>query len=390
MGRQQKAVLRGIRSPIGCPPLRKFAKGKKRILIVTDDNTRQTPLKRILPPVIDELKKAGIKSGQIKILIASGTHRKMTHKELMEKFGKINLSRFKIYNHNWRNKGVLIRINSTLCGKKITVSRLAKESDFIIGIGSIIPHATTGFSGGGKIILPGICGEKTVEDMHWRALDFEMKDILGVYDNPMRRMADRVAKEVGLKFIVNVIMNGSRGSFDVVAGDPVKAHKKGVRIAKRIFGLGIPYQADVVVADARPMDINLRQAIKAVAAADLAVRKGGVIILIARCPEGVSPQFPEFERYGFKDPEGLKRKVEERKIKGKLMAYTLIAIGRILKYKAKVILVSQGISRRRAEKLGFLYADSLKEALEKAKKLTGMKARKIFLKRACEVLPLMN
>lgn len=382
--------MKGIRNPIGCPPLRRYAKGKKKILIVTDDNTRRTPLKKILPYVIDELKGAGIKDEAIKVLIASGTHRSMTEKELREKFGFAILSRFKIYCHNWKNKNELTRINSTIYGKKICVNRLAKKSDFIIGIGSILPHATTGFSGGGKIILPGICGEETAEDMHWKALEFKMKDILGIYNNQMRRMIDSVANKVGLKFIVNAIMDSSNRIVDIVAGDPVKAHREGVEISKRIFGLRISRVADIVVADAKPMDIDLRQAIKAVCASDLVVKKGGVIVLKARCPEGVSPQFPEFEKYGFKDPDGLKKKVEEGEIKGKLMAYTLIAIGRIMKYKAKVILVSKGISCEVAQKLGFLWASSLKEAIKKAKDLTGKEAKVIFLKRACEILPLLN
>lgn len=389
MGEQQK-ILACLRNPIGCPSLKRYVEGKKRILIVTDDNTRQTPLKGILPCVLGELEVAGIRDGQIKILIASGTHRPMAHKELLIKFGKAILSHFKIYNHSWNDKGSLTSIDSTIYGKKIYVNKLVVESDFIIGIGNITPHATTGFSGGGKIILPGVCGGETVEDMHWKALEFKMKDILGVYDNPMRRMVDFVARRVGLKFIVNVVTDSSNRIVDVVAGDPIKAHKRGVEISRKVFGLQFSRLADIVVADAKPMDIDLRQAIKAVAAADLIVKKGGVIVLNARCPEGVSPQFPEFEKYGFKDPDGLKRKVEEGKIKGKLMAYTLITIGRILKYKAKVILVSKGVSSGTAQKLGFLWAESSSAALKKAKGLTNKRPRIIFLKRACEALPLLN
>lgn len=389
MGGEQ-IILKRLQNPIGCESLEKLARDKKRILIVTDDFTRQTPLRSILPAVLDKLKKADVKDERIRILIASGTHRSMTREELINKFGKNIVSRFRIHNHNWNDKSTLTRINSSINGKKIWVNRLAKESDFIIGIGSILPHATCGFSGGGKIILPGICGKSTVEDMHWKALDFEIKDILGIYNNPMRKMVDSVACKVGLKFIVNTIIGSSGRVVDMVAGDPIKAHRRGVEIARRVFVLRISYPADIVVADAQPMDIDLRQAIKAVAASDIIVKKGGVIVLLARCPEGVSPQFPQFERYSFRDPEGLKRKVEEGKIKGKLIAYTFIAIGRIIKYKAKVILVSKGISPLTAQKLGFLWAGSLKGALKKAKELIGPKPKVFFLKRACEVLPLMN
>lgn len=388
---KSRIILKSIRNPIGCPPLKDFIRGEKKILIVTDDNTRQTPLKDIVPLLANELKGAGIEDTQIKILIASGTHRPMTGVELKDKFGVKVVSRFRIYHHSWDKKSSLVRIASSLNGKSICINKLALESDFIIGIGSIVPHATTGFSGGGKIILPGISGEQTTEDMHWKALDFQMKDILGVYDNPMRTMVDTVAIQVGLKFIINVVLDCSNKIAAIVSGDPVKAHMKGVGFSRKVFGLRVKPLADIVVADARPMDIDLRQAIKAIAAADLVVKKGGVIVLNARCPEGVSPQFPEFEKYGFNDPEGLKKKIDEGKIKGKLMAYTLIAIGRIIKYKAKIILVSKCISSETAHVLGFLWAATQCSALKKAKELTtGEKARIVFIKRACEVLPLVN
>ncbi|MDP1853041.1 MAG: nickel-dependent lactate racemase [Candidatus Omnitrophota bacterium] len=384
-----KLISKRIKNPIGCLPLRKYASSAKSVLIITDDNTRFTPLKSILPIVLNELRDAGITNKQLKILIASGTHRPMTKKEIRDKFGSALAANYKIYNHSWNKESSLSRISEKIRGRRICINRLAKEADFIVGIGSIVPHATTGFSGGGKIILPGICGKETVEDMHWEALNFQMKEILGVYDNPMRRRVDSVAEKSGLKFIVNAIMDCKGRLVDVVAGDPVKAHKKGVELAKAIFGLPMDSLADIVIADAKPMDIDLRQAIKAVASSELAVKDGGVIILLARCPEGAAPQFPEFEKYGFSDPDKLKVMAEKGKI-NRLAAYTLIAIGRIIKYKAKVILVSKGIPRGAAEKLGFLWARSLEAALRKAKDLSGQNARVVFLKRACEVLPLMN
>jgi len=383
-------IARSIQNPIGCRALSEYARGKKNILIITDDNTRFTPLKTILPQVISELRKAGVSDKQIRILIASGTHRVMTDKEILVKFGAQIVSRFKICNHNWNQPSALLKMSSRIGKKNICINRLTRGVDFIIGIGSIVPHATCGFSGGGKIILPGICGRDTVEDMHWKALDFPINKILGVRDNPMRKMIDAVAKNAGLKFIVNTVLDNKNRIVDIVAGDPIEAHRKGVDSAKRAYGCRVPYLADIVVADASPMDIDLRQAIKAVAASDLAVRKGGVIILKARCVEGVSPQFPEFEKYGFRNPEVLKRKVEDGKIKSKMAAYTLIAIGRILKDKARVILVSGGITADTAFKIGFLWAGSQGEAIKKAKEFFAKKPKIIFLKRACEILPVMD
>lgn len=384
-----KLIAKRIQNPTGCPPLSKYASGAKNVLIITDDNTRFTPLKSILPIVLNELRAAGITNKQLKLLIASGTHRPMTKKEISDKFGAKLAANYKIYNHSWNKESSLVRIGDKISGRRICINRLAREADFIIGIGSIVPHATVGFSGGGKIILPGICGKETVEDMHWEALNFKMQEILGVYDNPMRRMVDSVAEKAGLKFIVNAIMDCKGRFVDVIAGHPVKAHKKGVGLARGIFGMPMDGAADIVIADAKPMDIDLRQAIKAVASSELAVKDGGVIILLARCPEGAAPQFPEFEKYGFSCPEKLKAMAESGKI-NRLAAYTLIAIGRILKYKAKVILVSKGISLTRARKLGFFWAKSLRSALAQAEGFIGKKPKIVYIKRACEILPLLN
>jgi nickel-dependent lactate racemase len=364
-------------------------RGKQRVLIVTDDFTRQTPLKKILPALGGQLRLAGISDSQVKILIASGTHRSMSKAELRNKLGPQILSRFKVYQHRWDDSRMLASLNPAAGGRGICVNKLIPQADFIIGVGSILPHATCGFSGGGKIILPGVCARQSLEEMHWKALDFRMRDILGVYDNPMRRLIDAAAREAGLKFIVNTVIDNRNRVAAFVCGDPERAHRKGAQISRRIFGRRFSAAADIVVADARPMDVDLRQAIKAVAAADLIVKDNGVIILLARCPEGVSAQFPEFEKYGFSDAEGLKKKVEEGKIKGKLMAYTLIAIGRVLK-KAKVILVSRGIPRQTALKMGFLWQGSLREALKEARGLAGKGTKVVYLKRACEALPLLN
>lgn len=382
-------ITRALSKPIGSKPYLQCLRGKKDLLIVCDDFTRQTPLKEILPCLIRGALAAGISEKRVRILIAAGTHRGMTRQELKNKLGKNIADNFKICQHDWLDSRALIKIDAKDRAGKFYVNRMVLEADFVVGVGSILPHATCGFSGGGKIILPGICGRKTLEDMHWKALDFKIGQILGVYANPMRSMIDKAAKTAGLKFIVNTVLDCSGKIKGVFAGDPVLAHRQGVRLAKSAYGVYFKGRAGIVIADARPMDIDLRQAIKAVAASELLVKKGGVIILIARCPEGVAPQFPEFEKYGFSQPERLKAMVEKRMPRLKLMAYTLIAIGRIMK-ESRVILVSAGIGHDLAGRLGFIPADSLNDALALAKEIVGKSARVARLERACEALPLLN
>jgi nickel-dependent lactate racemase len=251
-----------------------------------------------------------------------------------------------------------------------------------------VPHATTGFSAGGKTIMPGICGERTIEDTHWSALQYGMKDILGQYDNEVRSVIVSICRKIGLSFIINTILFHSGRIYDLVCGDLKLAHEKGIQRCREVYGVHIPEKADIVVAEAFPTDIDLRQAIKAICSADIICKDGGVVILPAECVEGVSPQFPNFERYGFKDPEELFQQIESGEKEDKLLAYTLVAIGRIIAKRLKVILVSSNIDKKSAENLGFFWSDNLQDAWRLATTLSVGK-RTVVLNQAGELLPIV-
>jgi len=379
-----------VKHPYGTPPLSTIAMGCKHVLIVTDDNTRLTPLHRILPPVLAELKKAGINEKNITILIGLGTHRAMTEEEIIRKFGEEICSKYQIINHDWNNPDILVSYGDCELGFEVVINKLAKESDFIISIGSIVPHATAGFSGGGKTIMPGISGEKTIEDTHWAALEYDMADILGNVENKVRQAIIRVSKNIGLNFIINTVLFNDDNIYDLVAGDVDIAHRKGIEISKSVYGVEIPQKAEIVIAESYPTDIDLRQAIKAICSADLICKDNGVIILPAECPEGAAPQFPNFSRYGFKNPDDLFSDVETGQFKEKLMAYTLVAIGRIISKRIKAILVSPNIFQKEAEQLGFYWAPDLQDSIDLAYKLTHSEAKIVLLKQAGEILPILK
>ena len=375
-------------SPINLSPIRDLARGKKQVLLVCDDNTRPTPISRLLPFVIDELSKANIEDRRIKILIGLGTHRPMDSNEIIKKFGKDISERYEIINHTWDDDKQLVRLESTGNGFEIIINRLVLESDFIVSMGNIIPHATAGFSGGGKTIMPGVCGNATIADTHWKALEYPMKEILGVLNNPVRLSIRNVCRKIELNCIVDSVIAGGK-LVDIVVGEGETAHAIGARKSREIYGVEIREKADIVVAEAFPMDIDLRQAIKAICSADVIVRGGGVIILAAGCPEGISPQFPDFEKYGFSNPEWLYREVEEGRFDNKLLAYTLVAIGRIISEGVKCILVSPNIDKERKESMGFIHAEDLSMAMECAFKIAGRSARTAILKNAGELLPIL-
>lgn len=388
-GCSDDAIRKAIKNPIGTKPLHEMAKGCSKVLIVTDDNTRRTPLIRLIPPVLGELKAAGVANKGITFLIGLGTHRPMNQNEIKIKFGTTVADKYRIINHNWNDPSSLVSLGMCELGFEVIINKLVLEADFIISIGSVVPHATTGFSGGAKTIMTGICGEKTIENTHWIALNYSMSEILGNYNNPVREILNNLGRKINLGMIINTVLFNNNKIYALVAGDLESAHEKGVELCREVYGVSIPEVADIVIAEAYPADIDLRQAIKAICAADLVCRHGGVIILPAECPEGIAPQFSEFAKYGFKDPDFLYQEVEKGRFRQKLMAYTLVAIGRIISQRVHAILISPNIDSSQAERMGFIWAIDLQDGVNKAFQMLGDNSKIIVLKQASELLPIL-
>ncbi|MDE0330396.1 MAG: nickel-dependent lactate racemase [Nitrospinae bacterium] len=390
VGLDDEALRERIRNPIGTPPLRKISKGAEKVLIVTDDNTRHTPLHRVIPLITEELGEGGVSDSSVRILIGLGTHRAMSDEEIQHKFGDELVTRFEILNHEWKNPAKLTSLGMSELGFEVLINREIVGADLLISVGSIIPHATAGFSGGAKSVMPGICGESTIEATHWAALGYETSEIIGNFDNKVREAFVRVARRAGLRFIVNTIMIDEERIYDTVAGDVESAHEAGCTWCLEIYGVPVAARADVVVAEAYPSDIDLRQAIKAVCAADVVCRDDGVIILAADCREGISPQFPNFERYGFNNPDTLYRMVEAGEFQERLLAYTLVAIGRIISKRVTGVLVSPHIARKEAERMGFDWAESLSTAVNQALVTRGPDSNVIVLRQAGQTMPVIS
>ena len=387
---EKEIVEKAFSQPIGSEPLSQILKGYKNVLIVVDDYTRTTPVQTILPRLLEEMERGGVKSDGIKILIGLGTHRSMTEDEITGKFGKDIPKRYPIFNHTWWDQSQLINLGETEKGTPIFVNRMVQQADFIVGIGQIVPHRISGFSGGGNIIQPGICGEETTGRTHWLAAQFSGREILGKVENPVKEEIEKVAQKVGLRWIVNTIQDGSGRLVGVVAGDPLKAYREGARKSFEIYKSILPQEADIVMTDSHPYDSELWLAAKGIYAAELGVRQGGVTILVTLCTEGVSPSHPEILELGYQTYEEVDRKVRQGMIKKLTMAAHLVHVGRVIKERGRGIMVSQGIPKQETEKLGFLYAKTVQEALEIGFSLVGRDGKVAVFQRGGEILPVIQ
>ena len=384
----KEEIIRALNNPIGSKSLAEQVKGKEKVVILADDNTRLTPTDKIIPVLLDEMNSAGIKDEQITIIIALGTHRFMTEGEIVEKFGQAVVSRVTIKNHDFKNPQALIDLGNTDNGTSIWVNREAYEADFKIGVGSIVPHHIPGFSGGAKIVQPGISGEHTTAETHLLSVRAP-RSYLGVQDNPVRRELNMIAQKIGMHTIFNTVLNRHGEVVGAFFGDTVEAFHEGVLLSEKVYAVEIPEEADIVLSSSHPCDIEFWQAHKTLYPSDLAVKAGGTIILATPCYEGVAVTHSEMVDITCHSSECLKRMVDNKEMHDEVAAALAIAWAQV-KERETVYIVSSGIQSGDAKKLGFTPFDSLQAALDSALEKHGKNARVTVLTHAPDMLPIIK
>jgi nickel-dependent lactate racemase len=289
-----------LKKPIDSAPLSVLASGKKTACVVICDITRPVPNPVILPPLLKDLEASGIKRENITILIATGIHRPNLGDELIYLVGEEIAANYRVVNHFSKEMSQQTYLGKTSRGTLVYVDSHFMKSDLKITTGFIEPHLMAGFSGGRKLICPGISSLETVRVMHSPQILEHPNSREGMLaGNPFHEEASEIARMAGVNFIVNVALNAQRKITGIFAGHPEKAHLAGVATVRQHVTNTLPAPVDVVVTTAAgfPLDTTFYQAIKGLTAALPIVKKGGTIILAAECQEGLGgPEFSQLVR----------------------------------------------------------------------------------------------
>lgn len=289
----EEEIKKIICSPIGTLPLKEAVKGKKTVCIAIDDLTKPTEGYKLAPPIIDELISGGIKQSDIYFIMSLGTHRPLVLEDFRKKLGKDIVENFRIYNHNPYEKNNITYLGNTSRGTPVNINKLFLDADYKIGIGMLMPHNLAGFSGGGKIVFPGLASIDSVEENHRATLRGLQGKIGSLSGNQVREDIDEAAKMAGLNFIVNSTHNTQGETVDIFAGDLVLAYKEGASAAIKYYSCKLRYNNDIGIFNAFPRDnwfllslnsLNVwstRDPDKAI------VKPGGCMVVINNCSEGV-------------------------------------------------------------------------------------------------------
>lgn len=303
-----KIIKNALNKPISSLKLKNLVKAGETAVIVISDITRSwQQIDKIISLIIAELKAGGIKLGDISILAATGSHRFHTETEIKTLLGSY-YGQINFLDHNGADKKNLKYLGKTTYGTPVWINKLALAADRLILTGGIIFHDLAGFAGGRKSILPGIAAYESIMENHSLAMaDQEGEGIKKTVtnnhleDNPVNLDMIEAAEMVNVDFILNVIPDALGGIAAAVAGDLFEAHQKGCQICAELFGIRLKDKAELVIAacGGYPKDINLYQASKALVNAVEAVKRGGYLILLAECKEGIGhPEVKEIiEKY---------------------------------------------------------------------------------------------
>jgi nickel-dependent lactate racemase len=284
------ATERALEEPIGCAPLRETARGRKSACIAICDITRPVPNRLLLPPILQTLVEAGIPRERILILIATGLHRPNEGKELEELLGPDLAGSLTVANHVARNAAQHVYLGRTRGGTPAYVDRRFVEADLHIIVGLIEPHLMAGFSGGRKVVCPGLVAVETMRWFHGASLLAHEAAQEGVLEgNPVHREAVEVARMARVDFALNVALDEARNVVGLFAGELEASFEEGVHFVRQHVWDTVSEPVDVVVTTSAgyPLDATFYQAIKGVTAASKIVKEGGTIILAATCSEGL-------------------------------------------------------------------------------------------------------
>src|SRR5881296_2160548 len=242
------ALAEALRHPLGAPALLDMARGKRTAAIAICDITRPAPNRVVLPHVLDTLEKAGVPPTGITILIATGLHRAATAQELQEIVGPEILGRYAVASHNARDAAAHTDLGTTRSGTRVLLDRRFVESDLHLTLGFIEPHLMLGFSGGRKLVAPGLAGEETIKRLHSPFFMRNPKVVEGSFPaNPLHQELLEIARMARHDFIVDVALTRTRQIARVFAGDPVAAHAAGVEFVRESTLAPVEEPVDAVI-----------------------------------------------------------------------------------------------------------------------------------------------
>lgn len=378
----EAAYLKALDNPIDCPPLKEIVNPGETVAITVSDITRAWQRNHLtLPILINYLNEAGIDDRDITVIIAVGAHRQNSEAEFAELCTQEICDRVRVLNNDAWDSDNMVYYGKTSRGTEVSVNRVVAEADRVILTGGVIYHYMVGYGGGRKSIMPGVASLKTIQQSHMWAMEKELGDgsnplaaNMKTIGNPAHEDMMEAAAFVQADFLVNVVPNLDGDISGIFTGNWVSAWLAATRMVDDIFGVSIEQKADIVIASAGgyPKDINLYQSQKTIDNAVYAMKRGGVVILLAECPDIQEPaEF--FDWFDHPTPLAMEKAVRDNFLISGWVAVRQLEYGNL----GTIIMVTAEKNIEIARRAGVVGVTTIEEALERAYQKCGSSMPKV-------------
>ncbi len=384
---EESIIKTAIHNPIESDHLENIVKKGETIAIVTSDISRPMPSYKVLPYLVSTLEKSGVQHKDIMVVLALGSHRNHSEDEKKKLVGaQIYDSEVQIIDSDMNN---CVNLGTCNNGTPVDVFKPVIDADRVICLGNIEYHYFAGYSGGAKAIMPGVSSHKAIQANH-KNMIHKNAMAANLDTNPVRQDIDQVPDFMTIDFIINVVLDTQKNIIGAFAGHWKEAHRQGCKFLDDIYGLKLDHRAEIVLVSpgGYPKDLNLYQAQKGLDNAKHAVTDNGTIILCASAKEGFGEK--NFEKWMLEMDAGQRVKsISEKFVLG---GHKAAAIGQIQE-KADIYIVTD-LDKSIVDQIGFVYFETLDDALEQAMKKHDEKfetdAKIIVMPSAGSTLPIVN
>ncbi len=384
------ALSAALRAPMGRPPLRQLVRRGQTLAISVCDITRAQPRREMLEALFEEMPE--VRPEDITILIATGTHRANTPLELENMLGAEIVRRYRVINHDSRDGSSLAYVGETTNDVPVYLNRAWTSADVRITTGFVEPHFFAGFSGGPKMVAPGLAGLETVLVLHNAKRIGHPNATWGVTEgNPIHDDVREIARMVGVDFAVDVTLNRAQKITAVFAGDLFAEHRAACEAAKRDAMQAVDSPFDVVLTtnSGFPLDQNLYQAVKGMSAAAKVVKRAGTIVCAAECSDGL----PSHGSYG----QVLASQPSPQKLLAMINTpgYSVpdqwqVQIQALIQMKATVLVKTRGLTPDEVRAAHFEPVDDVGAVVSEAMRTAGPNATLCVLPQGPQTIPYLR
>lgn len=360
-------IERALDNPIRSRKIEELAKHASEVAILFDDPQRNTPCEPILNELITRLNKGGIKDERIKLVCAVGTHPVCKPEDLRTKVKEAIYERFKgrIFSHDPFGEHAFI--GRTRRGTPVEINKIVHEADLIVGVGSCVPHPSSGYGGGYKIVMPGVTSYETTEKHHITFLRNKWSKVGVLQGNPFFEEIREIGEMAGLSFKIDAVLDEKGNVLKVFAGHPYFAHLAAAKYSGQLHEVVIDKLSDITITSAHPLEIGV-QATKALLLAQYVTKKGGIIIWVAphKKPGNIAPLLEEMAKPI--TAEQYHRMLLKKGIPDHLKSLGVSYVMQLVHFKEiserfTVIHVTEGLKKEDVEKMGFIHAYTIEEAI---------------------------